>query len=50
VDGEHRDPLRLKFPSTGTIPEVQRNEFIARTRSLLAQLELIADRRLVANR
>ncbi len=50
VDGEHRDPLRLKFPSTGTIPEVQRNEFIARTRSLLAQLELIDDRRLVANR
>lgn len=49
VHGEHRDPLKLKFPSTGTIPEAQRNMFLTQAQSLLAQLDLITDRRLAAN-
>jgi murein DD-endopeptidase MepM/ murein hydrolase activator NlpD len=50
LNEEHRDPLRLKFPSTGVISDEQRGAFVAHTQSLLAQLDLIADRHLAANR
>ncbi len=50
INGEHRDPLKLKFPSTTMISAAQRNAFVAQTQSLLAQLELITDRHLAANR
>lgn len=50
VNGQHRDPLKFKFPGATPIPVVYRDAFLAQARSLVAQLDLITDRRLAANR
>ncbi|MBN1378236.1 MAG: peptidoglycan DD-metalloendopeptidase family protein [Gammaproteobacteria bacterium] len=41
IDGVHRNPLTVKFPSVAPIPEKFKNNFKEKTRTQLAQLDTI---------
>ena len=49
INNQHKDPLSLKFFGTPILAE-QRRAFFAQAQPLIAQLALIADRRLAVNR
>ncbi len=49
VNGVHRNPLTVKFPSTKPIPEIYRDNFILSTKGYLAQLDVLSRNVLALN-
>ncbi len=49
VNGVHRNPLTVKFPSTKPIPKRYRENFTLTTRSYVAQLDVLSRSRLAMN-
>ncbi|MCW8919793.1 MAG: peptidoglycan DD-metalloendopeptidase family protein [Gammaproteobacteria bacterium] len=49
VDGEHRNPLTVKFPDAAPIPKAQQKAFRQQTQQLLAQLDLFRRVQVAAN-
>lgn len=49
VNGVHRNPLTVKFPSTKPIPKRYRENFTLTTRGYLAQLDVLSRSRLAMN-
>ena len=49
VRGVHRNPLRVKLPTAAPIEEQHKQDFLARTRDLVARLDLVSNPTLAAD-
>ena len=49
INGVHRNPLRVKLPDAAPLAAQYKDDFIASTRPLIAQLDLMSSTRVALN-